>query len=367
VANTTSGGCWHPLNGAGNALASRAGATYVRPMRVESNLTSLSWIPSEAVSGPMKASFASGISHYDPPPPRHLDDLVALGNEDAFRFANTLCAWAEFDGDRAVSYGQDGGVVMGSTTVRVGPLDATFAAVSMPDLRPDVEVGPGWVRFTQTVGGRTALPLPRKVSRPPYLRLQSPLVWTTLRLTLHADGHATPELAGASPFPRHWVYDAAGELLLKAGVAEWKKWLGQPGWTATPWGDEDSPVVVAAAETALEHELSGLLMRGKHRVKVRKLREGEVLAAQGEPGDALYLVLDGILDVSVDGRSLGSLGPGAVVGERAVLESSTRTATLTALTAAKVAQAPASAVDRDALTALSVGHRREHADRGSGD
>jgi len=310
----------------------------------------------------MKAGFATGISHYDPPPPAQLGDLAAMRDADAFRFANVLQAWADFDGLRVVEWGAEGGVMMGATTVRVGPMDATFAAVPMPDLQRPPEIADGSVTFTQTSGGRTALPMPRKVSKPPFVRLQSPLVWTTLRLTLRADGTSSAELSGASPFPRHWVYDHTGALTLKAGVADWSSWIGQPSWTATPWGDEDSPVIVAAAETALERELSTLLMHGAHKPKIRKLAVGDVLARQGDPGDSLFLVLDGVLDVSVDGKQLGDLGPGAVVGERAILESSPRTATLTALTAVKVAEAPADAIDRDALAELAQGHRREMAD-----
>jgi hypothetical protein len=249
--------------------------------------------------------------------------------------------------------------VLGSTTIRIGPLDATFAAVPMPDLRPDPVVADGQITFTQTVGGRTALPMPRHTSKPPFLRLQPPLVWTTLRLTLHAYGSATPEFAGASPFPRHWVYDASGAVAFKAGVADWRRWLGQESWTATPWGEQDSPVVVAAAESELERGLSTVLMRGARKPRIRKLKDGEVLTEQGAPGDSLFLLLDGILDVTHNGRSLGPLGPGAIVGERAVLEDASRTATLTALTKVTVAEAPADTIDRDALTRLAEGHRRE--------
>jgi hypothetical protein len=97
-------------------------------MRVESSVTSLSWIPSEGVTGLMRLSFASGLSHYDPPPGQ-LDDLNRMREDDAFRFANVLRAWAEFDGNRVAAAGQDGGVRIGSTTVQIGPLDATFARV----------------------------------------------------------------------------------------------------------------------------------------------------------------------------------------------------------------------------------------------
>lgn len=321
----------------------------------------MSWIPSEAVTGPMKVTFAAGISHYDKPPPDHItaEQLEALRDADAFRFANQLMVWAEFDGDRPIAHGCRGGLVMGATTVRLGRLDATFAAAPMPDLTSEALLGDGFVTYTRTVGGRTALPLPRKINKPPYVRVQAPLVWTTLRLTVHADGRSHYELVGASPFPRHWIYDDTGKLSLKAGVADWKRWLGQPSWTNTPWGEEDSPVVVAQAESALERELSTLLMHGAHRPRIRTLEEGDVLARQGEPGGSLFLLLDGILDVQHDGRSLGDLGPGAVLGERAILENAARTATLIARTAVRVAEAPADAVDREALAELALGHRRE--------
>ena len=330
---------------------------------VTARAVSLSWIPTEAVAGPMRIGFSAGLGHYDPPPPDHLDDVPAdveeLRAADGFRFANVLGGRAEFDGDRLVRAEQDGGVVMGATTVRLGRLDGTFAAVAMPDLRPAPEVGPGWVRFTQTTGGRTALPLPRRVSRPPYVRLQSPLVWTTVQLTLRADGSSAVELAGASPFPRHWVYGPDGVLALKAGVADWRRWVGQPSWAATPWGDEHSAVVVAAAESALERELSTLVMHGAHRPTIRTVEAGQLLATQGEPGVSLFLVLDGVVGVAVDHRRLAELGPGAVLGERAVLESAFRTATLTAVTRLKVAEVPAEALDRTALTRLASLHRRE--------
>lgn len=340
------------------------GALSVCGMRVESSVTSLSWIPSEAVSGPMKAGFATGLAHYDPPPPAHVgpDDLTAMLAADQFRFGNVLTAWAEFDGNTVVAHGQSGGLLIGATTVRVGPLDATFQAVGMPELTYAPEIGDGLISWIQTVGGRTSVPLPRKISKPPFVRLHAPLVWTTLRLTLYADGSARRELVGASPFPRHWVYDADGELALKAGVADWKHWLGQPSWAATPWGAEDSPVVSAAAESALERELSGLLMHGAHRPKIETIKPGAVLARQGDPGGSLFLVLDGILEVTVDGAKMGDIGPGAVVGERAVLESSPRTATLTALTPVRAAEAPADIVDRSVLAELAAGHRREVAE-----
>jgi CRP-like cAMP-binding protein len=48
-----------------------------------------------------------------------------------------------------------------------------------------------------------------------------------------------------------------------------------------------------------------------------------------------------------------------VLGERAILEGGTRTATLRAVTPAKVAVASADQLDRAALAQVSAGHRRE--------
>jgi hypothetical protein len=311
----------------------------------------------------MKAGFSTGLSHYDAPPPAHVEDLSVMRDNDAFRFANDLRAWVEFDADgRPAGWGSEGGVVMGATTVRVGKAAMTLAAVKLPDLQPEPLVGEHFVTFTQTCGGRTAYPLPRKTTKAPFVKLQSPWVWSTLTLTIKSDSTSEHNLIGASPFPRHWVYDSHGDLSLKAGVAAWDKWVGQPSWKATPWGDQDSPVLVSAAETALERELSALLMHGAAKPKVSTLREGDVLTRQGESGDSLHLILDGILDCAVDGHSVGVVGPGAIVGERAVLENVPRTATLTAHTAVRVATAPADTVNRAALEQLAAGHHRE--DRG---
>jgi CRP-like cAMP-binding protein len=100
-------------------------------------------------------------------------------------------------------------------------------------------------------------------------------------------------------------------------------------------------------------------MHGAAKPKIREVKAGDALVDQGDWGKELYLVLDGVLQVSVDGEALGVLGPGAVVGERAFLENRPRTSTLRALTAVRVAAAPAEAVDRAALDELSGGHRRE--------
>ena len=47
-------------------------------MKIESRVVAVSWIPSEAVKGAMKAPFELGIAHYDEPLPDVLGDLRGL-------------------------------------------------------------------------------------------------------------------------------------------------------------------------------------------------------------------------------------------------------------------------------------------------
>jgi hypothetical protein len=330
-------------------------------MKVEGQATSVSWIPSEAVTGPTKATFGMGISHYDAPPPEVITDLDALCAADRFRFANRLRMTAEFDGDKLMAHAVEGGVVMGSTTVNVAKLGATFEAIALPDLRGPVETGPGWVRVIQTCGGRTALPLPRPVRHPPFVKLQAPIVWSTLSLTLHSDGRVVIELPSASRFPRHWVYDTSGSLIVKTALAEYHEWMAHSFGKRTPWGDEQGDVLTTAAETALERELSVRIMGAGARPDTRQLTAGSVLARQGDPGDEIYLLLDGVLALEVDGAAVSELGPGAVVGERAVLEGGRRTSTLTAATDVKVVAVHTTHLDTERLRELAQTHRREQA------
>ena len=119
--------------------------------------------------------------------------------------------------------------------------------------------------------------------------------------------------------------------------------------------------LVTAVESALERELSHSIMRGGAKPAVRKVKAGKTLVEQGEAGHELFLLLDGIIGVEVDGNELGELGPGAVFGERSMLEGGQRTATLRAVTPCKLAVVSAGDVDRDTLQRLSLGHRREEA------
>ena len=334
-------------------------------MRYESCVTSLSWIPSEAVTGATRTAFDSGFTHYDDPPPAELGDIEELRAGDRFRFANVLRAWIEVDDSgRITGGGYDGSGIMGTTTLRLGSLSHTFQAVPLPDMQRTPEQGDGWMRFVQTTGGRTAIPAPRPVRRRPFVQWQAPLVWTTLSLTLHADGRAEYAVAGASRFPRHWVYGADSKLGHKSGLTDYANWARVSFGRHTPWGDEDSPALVTAVETALEQSLSVQLMHGGARPRISHLEPGAELVRQGDFGQDIYLVLDGVIRVTRDGERLAEYGPGALLGERAALEGGTRTATLAAVTKCRVAAVPAVQLDLSDLAELATGHRREEGVRG---
>lgn len=334
-------------------------------MRIERSITTVSWIPSDLLEGMGKVATRMKMAHHDAPPPDRLGSDVpaaidALRVDDGFRFANQLRAYVDVGPDGSIARaGYCGGGLIGATTVGLGVGAITVPAVQLDDLQTEPEVSGTSVRFTQTVGGRTGAPMPRAVKRPPFVQYFAPTVWTTLELTIHADGTHTGAMTGASGFPRHWVFDHDGDLTAKSSVAEYKTWMNNSFGRRTPWGDEDSPALVTAVETELERQLQDGIMRGGTAPDIRRVEQGGTLVEQGAESDELFLLLNGVLVVDVDGEELAELGPGAVLGERAVLEGGLRTSTLRAVTDCKVAAVPADQIDRTKLEQLSTGHRRE--------
>ena len=333
-------------------------------MRFESSVTSVSWIPSESVSGLYKAAFAAGASHSDEPPPEVLEDLGGLFAAGRFRFANRLAAWIEVEDGRVVDAGYAGRGYISSTRFGWGPhREVMFQPAEFPDIKTAPEITAAGARFSQVTGGRTGAPMPRPVGGKPYFQWLAPTVWTTLTLTIGTDGSARGQMTGASPFPRHWIYDHRGQLVAKSGLADFSEWMLTAHGQHSPWGQEDSQPLVTVAESALERQLSATIMRGGAKPAIRKLAKDMLLTEQGAPGGDVYLLLGGVLSVWVDGTQVGELGPGTVVGERAVLEGGRRTATLRAVTDCVIATAARDQIDRGSLASLAEGHHREDPDR----
>ena len=328
-------------------------------MRHTHSVTSISWIPSEAMTGPMRLPMDLGIGHYDDAPPDRIDAdvLDQLRDSDALRFANRLEAWVEVEDGAIVDAGYSGSSLVGSTTAKLGIGSLTFPGVGFPLIQAPPERTPQGMRFVQSAGGRTGSPFPRRIDRPPYVRVTAPTAWTTLAVTIAPDGARAHEVVGASPFPRHWIYDATGALAAKSGTIDFADWTRTGDHDRTPWGDEERPALIAAVESAMERSLSTVLMG--ERARIEKLSVGGNLTTQGEPATDVYLVLDGMLVVDVDNEIVAELGPGAIVGERASLEGGVRTSTVRASTPVSYAAVPASALPTAHLREVAATHRRE--------
>jgi hypothetical protein len=324
-------------------------------MRIASKVTSISWIPLEAIRGMPKLPFQRGMAHYDMPPPDVLDDLEALREADAFRFANELSAWIEVEDGRISDFGHTGSGHIGSTRIRVGPKAKVFPGVPFPELRPEPEVGETSVRFVQTAGGRTGLAAPRTVNRPPFIQIAAPSAWTTLALTISTDGSSSFEVLGASSFPRHWIFDKDGKLSAKVGLIDFKNWYREAFGQATPWGGQDSEALVTQIESALERELSKVIIDSKP--QFRRVAADKTLVEQGDQGDDIFLLFDGVMRVEKDGDPITELGPGALLGELAGLSDGRRTATLRAVTPCRIAVVPKERLDREALESVAATRR----------
>ena len=168
----------------------------------------MSWIPSEAVTGSTRVAFDSGLTHYDDPRPansttsRHFGPRTSSGSPTCSGLGRVGSA------GQISGAGYSGGGLIGDTTIRLGGLRYRSRR-SLPDpAAAGARPGLGPVRADRRRPDRPARAAARQA--PPVMQWQAPLVWTTLSLTLHADGTAETTMTGASKFPRHWVYNDAG-------------------------------------------------------------------------------------------------------------------------------------------------------------
>jgi hypothetical protein len=105
------------------------------------------------------------------------------------------------------------------------------------------------------------------------------------------------------------------------------------------------PVFAPLAATTIER-----LARNAER---RRFEVGDTIVREGEPGEHYYLVVDGTVSVSQDGRHLRDLPAGRSFGEIALLKEVPRTATVVATSAGEVL-----AVGRDDFLEAVTGHSR---------
>src|SRR4029450_8342544 len=105
-------------------LQAERGASRVR---IEKSVTSITWIPSEAISGMPKMPFGMGVAHHDGAPREY----------DGSREANERRAWAEFEDGKPSGYGYSGGGHIGVTRIKLLHREFAFPAVQYPTIHAD--------------------------------------------------------------------------------------------------------------------------------------------------------------------------------------------------------------------------------------
>jgi len=86
------------------------------------------------------------------------------------------------------------------------------------------------------------------------------------------------------------------------------------------WAGADSQDLSLVARTAKENNFES----------------GKVILHKGEPGDGFYLILEGEVEVRLDGMTLTKLGPGQFFGEMAIFDNQPRSADVVAVTPSRI-------------------------------
>ena len=67
---------------------------------------------------------------------------------------------------------------------------------------------------------------------------------------------------------------------------------------------------------------------------------GTVIFRQGDPGDEMYVVQEGQVEIRLGDEVVETLGPGEIFGELALIDDQPRSATAVAVTASRLAAVP---------------------------
>jgi CRP/FNR family transcriptional regulator, cyclic AMP receptor protein len=89
----------------------------------------------------------------------------------------------------------------------------------------------------------------------------------------------------------------------------------------------------------------------QHAADAQSVAAGAVLFREGDEGDTMFAVVDGVVELSHRGLLVECVGPGGILGEMALIDSASRSATATALTPARVVP-----VDHEQFTFLVHEH-----------
>jgi len=102
---------------------------------------------------------------------------------------------------------------------------------------------------------------------------------------------------------------------------------------------EGRVAALAAKATDLFHGLDeGDIYHLARLCQVRTIREGERIIRQNESGDRLFIVVSGMMQARVGSKELGTVAPGEIVGEMALLDDQPRSADVVAMEDSEVVE-----------------------------
>ncbi|PQO32053.1 hypothetical protein DTL21_17580 [Bremerella cremea] len=96
----------------------------------------------------------------------------------------------------------------------------------------------------------------------------------------------------------------------------------------------------------LPRDITQLNVHDEQQVRREHLAAGQTLFHQGDFGDRLYFVVDGEVEVEVDGNVIATTGKGDVIGEMALLAHKARSATVRAVQPTDLVSLPSDAFDQ---------------------
>jgi CRP-like cAMP-binding protein len=76
----------------------------------------------------------------------------------------------------------------------------------------------------------------------------------------------------------------------------------------------------------------------KNDTNVKNYEAGDVIFEQDKPGENMYVIMDGEIDIQCNGQSIAKANPGETIGEMALIDNQSRCATAVALTPCKLVE-----------------------------
>ena len=280
----------------------------------------------------LKGTFEAGFTHYDDPPPDVIDDLEAMRAAGGSASPTTSRRGSRSRTGAIVDAGYSGGGLMGSTTVRLAKLRTHLrAGRRSPTSSHDPEISRHrGARSCRPPVGAPACPAPRRVKHPPFVQFQAPDGVDDARAHDPRRRHVRASRCSArASSPATGSTTPTGKLAAKVGLANFKDWYRDAFGKHTPWGDQRLEGARhrgrdRARAPALGHDhAGGAQARDPHR------QEGaSASSSRATRATRLFLApRRRARRCSSTAKPVAEVGPGAILGERAVLEGGIRTAT----------------------------------------